>query len=517
MFCKWCGLESETADFCSWCRQPFTTPATPSPPPSDSEIAAPLLPADSAEAAPTQPSSAEPVLSAPGLLGGPLDVEDDLPLIARAAPPPLPPAQAPPADTGLRTTGPQTPEDRPDLQAIPIKRAPSDGLPPSVIPISQPTARPSAPPPSITPPSIPPVSAPPPSNVTPLVEAYPDAVAPTSPQVDRAPQLLGDAIEVEPQIGAAPARPAGPSESPTRGPQRTTPSPQPLTGGTATATRTATRVYCRWCGMESDTPDVCSWCRKDLSFKPIPKPVEALNRGPEPVKKGLQRKEVKSPPPAPAEGNGNGAAAGVPAIGTFTAQKSRYYPEKVYDPVSGAHYDADTGVAEPPPRVGEDSDRDIEPIYPLNQLAINLAILIGLAVIGALTVRSHPDWYLSLLGVTNFLAGMIMPMLRTVPFGDDDSTDIGVVIALILILGPFVGAILYFFFCFVKQDFSPGMVGVFVSYLVLRFALDAVLGLPIAKIMPWYEFTPETIGAQIMPFVTIAGWYAADVFHKPDE
>ena len=34
---------------------------------------------------------------------------------------------------------------------------------------------------------------------------------------------------------------------------------------------------------------------------------------------------------------------------------------------------------------------------------------------------------------------------------------------------------------------------------------------------PWSEFTPETVGAQIMPFVTIAGWYAAGMFHKPDE
>jgi len=509
MFCKWCGLESETTDVCSWCRQPFAAPSAPPPPPEEPEIAESVGVVAAITASPAQspPEVSEPPEP---------DLEDDLPLIARATPPPLPTAHTPSADRGLGTTGPQTPEDRPDLQAIPIKRAPADGLPPPVIPISKPPARPSAPPPSITPPSIPPISPSPPSNFTPSIETQPDAVAPT-PQAGMAPQPLGDAFEDEPQIGAAPARPASPSESSSRGPQRTSPSAQPLTGGTATATRTASRVYCRWCGMESDTSDICSWCRKDLSFKPIPKPVEALNRGPQPVKKGPQRKEVKPPAPAPTEGNGNGAAAGVPAIGTFTAQKSRYYPEKVYDPVSGAHYDADTGVAEPPPKVGEDFDRDVEPIYPLNQLAINLAILIGLAVVGALTVQRQPDWYLSLLGVTNFLAGMVMPMLRTVPFGDDDSTDIGVVIGLILILGPFVGAVLYFFICFVKQDFSPGMVGVFVSYLVLRFALDAVLGVPIMKIMPWYEFTPETIGAQIMPFVTIAGWYAADIFHKPNE
>src|SRR5579871_4042907 len=25
MFCKWCGMESETTDHCSWCRRAFTT------------------------------------------------------------------------------------------------------------------------------------------------------------------------------------------------------------------------------------------------------------------------------------------------------------------------------------------------------------------------------------------------------------------------------------------------------------------------------------------------------------
>jgi hypothetical protein len=235
------------------------------------------------------------------------------------------------------------------------------------------------------------------------------------------------------------------------------------------------------------------------------------------VKHGLKRKELRAEPPLTTEGNGHGVATGVPELGSFTAQKSRYYPDKVYDPVSGAHYDADTGRAEAPPQPEEDQDLEPEVIYPLNQLAINVAVLIGLAVVAALMLQRQPDWYLTLLGITNFAAGMAMPLLRVVPFGEDDSSDIGVVIGLVLILGPLVGSILYFFLCIVKQDFSPAMVGVFVSYLVLRFAADLTVGLPIAKIMPWYEFTPETVGAQIMPFVTIAGWYAAGMFHKPDE
>src|SRR5258708_26823203 len=35
MFCKWCGLESETSDICSWCNRPFFAAASAQQKPAD--------------------------------------------------------------------------------------------------------------------------------------------------------------------------------------------------------------------------------------------------------------------------------------------------------------------------------------------------------------------------------------------------------------------------------------------------------------------------------------------------
>src|SRR5438874_1673510 len=76
MFCKWCGLESETNDVCSWCRHPFSTPAA-----ETSAAAAParreipeVTGVSATEAAP--PTPARPAAS-PVLLGDYDDLEDD--------------------------------------------------------------------------------------------------------------------------------------------------------------------------------------------------------------------------------------------------------------------------------------------------------------------------------------------------------------------------------------------------------------------------------------------------------
>lgn len=200
-------------------------------------------------------------------------------------------------------------------------------------------------------------------------------------------------------------------------------------------------------------------------------------------------------------------------MGTFTATQSKYYGDKVLDPISGAHYDADTGEA---------LDTDVEPIETeevnqLQQVIYNITWLVILTVSGIAIVYSNPGAYLITLGVTNFLAGIAMPILRTVEFAEDDSTDVALALALILILGPFVGGLLYAFICMVRSEAVPSMVGVFISYLVLRIALDAAAGIPFNKIMPWNEFTLTTVAAQLMPIAAIAGWLAAFPFHQPDE
>src|SRR5439155_25675989 len=111
--------------------------------------------------------------------------------------------------------------------------------------------------------------------------------APETPgAADAKPPTIADVTPgEEPQIGTVPDRRSGSAFGSQRTPVRTAPAGQATGagGGTATAVRTGGRVYCRYCGMESDTADRCSWCHKDLRALPAPRIVEPRH-GPSPLK-----------------------------------------------------------------------------------------------------------------------------------------------------------------------------------------------------------------------------------------
>ncbi len=275
--------------------------------------------------------------------------------------------------------------------------------------------------------------------------------------------------------------------------------------------------------MESETPDVCSWCHRDLRNVPQASVHVVTTRHPAPPpRRAPVRQTVTKPEPAPpapktapaAGSNGSTASPGVPQLGTFSAQKSKYYADKVLDPVSGAHYDADTGE----PEVEEVAPIEVEEVNMPMQVTINLVLLAGIAAVAALFVHLNKDLYLAVMVVSNLLAGMMMPLLRTVPFGEDDSSDLPIFLGCTLLLGPFVGALVYGILCFLKQDANPAIVGAYLSYLVIRVAMDVSIGQSITKLLPFNDTSWQIMVVQmVMPLVTVAGWYAAGMFHKPDE
>jgi hypothetical protein len=212
-------------------------------------------------------------------------------------------------------------------------------------------------------------------------------------------------------------------------------------------------------------------------------------------------------------------------MGTFQAQKSKYYADQVVDPVSGRHYDADTGqTTDTPVELKEDLAVD-ERAEQIRQTAIYLAGLIATVIVGVGLVRILPQWYLLFLAATNVAAGMAMPVLRVVPFGEDDSSDVPWAIALILVFGPIVGGMAYGVLGVMRQDANPAVVGIFVTYLILRFPLQLAAGTGIAEaLQSLMPVTPPPNGdwathlaLQWLPFATMIGWYMAAVFHKPDE
>jgi len=203
----------------------------------------------------------------------------------------------------------------------------------------------------------------------------------------------------------------------------------------------------------------------------------------------------------------------VPQFGTFQAIKSPYYRDQVIDPISGAHYDADTGR----PLDTEVIPLDIDETDDRKQAAIYAGVLLALTAVAAIIVSYMPAWYLSLLAVTNFTAGMIMPVLRAVGYGEDDSSDVALAIGLFLILGPFVGGMFYAVWSITRQDTNPAIVGIFASFLVIRVILDLTIGRSLSDLLPFRDLTPVGLASQWMTFATLAGWYSAAIFRKPDE
>jgi hypothetical protein len=166
-----------------------------------------------------------------------------------------------------------------------------------------------------------------------------------------------------------------------------------------------------------------------------------------------------------------------------------------------------------------------DPRDQIRQTVIYVAALTAGVVACSLVARMIPDWYLALIAALNVAAGMAMPPLRVVPYGEDDSSDVPWAIPLILVLGPIVGGMAYGVIAIMRQDANPAIVGIFVSYLLIRFPLQLAAGTGIGEsLQSLVPFAPPPNGnwgahlaLQWLPFATMAGWYMAAVFHKPDE
>ncbi len=618
MFCKWCGLESDTTDVCSWCRRPFTATSRESAP----ETPKPVTPTAQADDSSVRASAPPPVPS-PRIDDPPqpqigadradasFGLDDDLSATPFASPliphviPSTPPTRTltPPADPpGPLPGSPPAVETREPAEAeigrlqrsgppesIPLRGSQTEESPaiglraqpaepvreaaPPPISLRQPTTetrqetaplplRGAAPPPR-TESAIPELDLPE-LDLKPLEDDQDEIVVSRNHRLD----LTGaPGIPVqEPVHRRPPATYPNPQPAPLASPAA--PPPQASLPGmahgipqaTVRAPRAGGRTwYCRWCGMESEAGDRCTWCHRDLRNLPAAgsgkgpvlargkrgtvrpaAPVPSRTRDRDGGKSApAQTPRSASPPkaastPAPvASVAGDGAAAaaapalrqGVPRFGTFRAQKSKYYADQVLDPVSGRHYDADSGeTTDKPVEMREDPAAD-ERTDLLRQTGIYLAGLAFVIGIGALAVRVIPQWYLAVIAALNIAGGMAMPPLRVVPFGEDDSSDVAWAIPLILVLGPIVGGMAYGVIAIMRQDANPAVVGIFITYLLIRFPIQLAAGAGVGEsLQSLVPFAPpaggrwaDHLALQWLPFAGMAGWYMASFMHRADE
>jgi hypothetical protein len=215
-----------------------------------------------------------------------------------------------------------------------------------------------------------------------------------------------------------------------------------------------------------------------------------------------------------------------PALGTFQAQKSKYYSDKVIDPVSGAHYDADTGKAEERPEFVGAPVRNEEFVSELRVAAVFLGILIVVTGVLAGIAYGAPGAHLALLAAGNFLAGLAMTAgpYKVAPYLSEESEDMGLALPFMLILGPIVGGAAYIIKMIIAQGGNPAFLGMFISYFILRVPLDLAAGAPLV-FKSFLPFTSPPQGSDwahhlaglYCVFAGFLGWMCADSFRKPDE
>jgi hypothetical protein len=236
-----------------------------------------------------------------------------------------------------------------------------------------------------------------------------------------------------------------------------------------------------------------------------------------PTKPGSRQGSVAAPPPPPSRSAGPpaGAPAG-PKLGTFQAQNSKYYGDKLIDSVSGAHYDADTGQAEAAldePRIEVEETNDL--VQAAKYFGI-FVVMLGIGIGAAMGAGS--GWVTVItLGVICFLGGMLMPVLRAVHFAREDSDTVGMAGVLILLLGPTAGGIAYGVITALMGGPNPPLVGIFLTYIFARLGLDLATGESLDKILPFKDLTVDGFIKQYVGFMGIVGWYMADWFKKEDE
>lgn len=223
----------------------------------------------------------------------------------------------------------------------------------------------------------------------------------------------------------------------------------------------------------------------------------------------------QAPPPA---------APGAPQMGTFQADKSKYYPGVVIDPVSGRHYNADTGMttSQAAQRSTKDEEIKLEWDEPLRYSTVLLrftALFAAILAIGALIAHAAPAIYAVPMLCVEFVAALLMPVMRAAPWADEDAEGVGIFVVLTIVGGPAAALMGYAAYSLVKRETNPAILGIGAIALLSRFFCGLAVGhVTMASLTPWTSGgSLLLIGLDLSGFVALAGWYCAAVFHKLDE
>lgn len=222
-------------------------------------------------------------------------------------------------------------------------------------------------------------------------------------------------------------------------------------------------------------------------------------------------------------------ATATPEVNTVTAVKSKYYQDVVVDPVSGTHYDLVTNKAtaalNPEQRkalLEEDDDEPAEWDYPKRVrwfLFIYAAILV---MTGAAAFFNQKPYWVSLF-ISNLIVGVVMPVMKVVPWQDEDPDDVGWLFVGTLAVGPVASFCIYGAYSLLRRATNYAIVGCLAVSACTRIVVELSVGSPTMKwlLVPWSgNYTVPVAQVFYVSWAglfTMLGWYLGNIFHKLDE
>ncbi len=519
MFCKWCGMESAATDLCSWCHRPLSATATDAPAPAvetpvKRDPPAPLVEAEEEEESPLEAGLASGIAADRTVrrptTPGHRPAWAPVPRAGATATSASPPTQPAPPSHPSATTEPQAPF-RPSAKAETTAGETATGRP--IIGVRR-QGGVTAPGTDSGAPTSAPIGVRRPNsvNANPTSGAPAHAPAPSFPRpAPGTPRPVpGSNNRSVVPAPAAPRTPASNGAAPTvsRDPFVRPPAP---TGNTAAGATSPTSV------------PVNTTATTLLRPKPLPLITEEEESG------GLADGIAAGKRPVD-------RTAGVPALGTFTPANSKYYAGQVLDPLSGTHYDSVTGQAtsvNAPPKLDNIVLQWDDPISTPRQIGRFALAFTGLLIGMAGLTHMLPDYAAIPLVIVMFAAGVLLPVMKAVPFQSDDSDDLVWLVLLTLLFGPSIGLLIYSIKAFLLKDMNIAVLGLlavgFLGYVVFQLSVPLMPLTPdvnegffnLAKLAPpWSQVSRYGYPAMLYNWaglVAMAGWFLANVFRKLDE
>lgn len=222
-------------------------------------------------------------------------------------------------------------------------------------------------------------------------------------------------------------------------------------------------MYCRQCGMDSRTPDVCEWCKKPMAQQPA-QPVSAAT----------------APPMATAGACVPANLAGLP-------------PEAV----SPQMLRAEAQQEETP--WGE-------------RLEKFLAIGMPLLVASVLLVHFVPGAFLGTAFFVLFLWGLLMGATGAIEPYEEAFADCFVVLIVCYLLGPIVGLGVCFVVGLIKQEWNAAIILLLIGHLLARFVLALAFATsadPLSMI-PQFSLLPSASFVAVV--CSFGGWMMSSFF-----